>query len=124
MQDLKRASVTGCMVRKCFADTGDSTGMLRWQASVLAAIIGIVALSPRPDSAALILPLAGHASLATLQQEIQHGAAIAGPGPAGGTILLNARPGIGLRALRAGLLAIRIPAALCSNTEIANGRSR
>jgi len=98
--------------------------LLLWQTSAFAVIIGIVVLSPRADSATLLLPLAGNAELPILQQEIRQGAAIAGTGPAGGTVLLNARQGIGLRALQAGLLAIRIPAGMCSNTEIANGRPR
>jgi len=102
----------------------DNWRLLRWQASAFAVIIGVVVLSPRADSATLLLPFAGDAGLAVLQQEIRHGAAIAGSGPAGGTVLLNARQGIGLRALQAGLIAIRIPADMCSNTETANGRSR
>lgn len=105
-------------------DLDNSTRLLRWQAGALAAIIGITLLAPRQNSATLLLPLAGDTDPAILKQEIRRGAAIAGSGPAGGTVLVNAQHGIGLRALQFGLLAIRIPTDLCSFTETANGRSR
>lgn len=105
-------------------DWGISTHLLRWQIGALVVIVGTTLLAPRQDAATLLVPLAGNTDGTILKQEIRRGAAIAGSGPAGGTVLFNTQQGIGWRALQSGLLAIRIPADLCSNTEIANGRSR
>lgn len=94
-------------------------GLLGWQAGIFGAILGFVILAPRPDSATLLLPLVGHDQTATLEWEISRGAAIAGNGPAGGIILVRAQQGIGLRAIRDGVLAIQIPQLLCNETSTA-----
>ena len=92
-------------------------GLLRWQVGIFVAILGFVILAPRPDSAILLLPLVGHGESATLEWEISRGAAIAGKGPAGGIVLVRAQQGIGLRALKDGVLAIQIPQFLCNETS-------
>lgn len=96
-------------------------GLLRWQAGVFAVVLGFVTLAPRPGSATLLLTLAGPGPDQTLVREIARGAAIAGKGPAGGTLLVHAQPGIGLRALLEGTLAIRVPESLCSGSGMTNG---
>lgn len=74
-------------------------------------------LAPRPGTATLLVPLVGHGQTAALAWEVSRGAAIAGNGPAGGIVLVRAQRGIGLRALRDGVLAIQIPQFMCNETS-------
>lgn len=92
-------------------------GLLRLQVSIFVAILGFVMLAPRPGSAILLLPLVVNGETATLEWEISRGAAIAGKGPAGSIVLVRAHQGIGLRAIKDGVLAIQIPQLLCNETS-------
>jgi hypothetical protein len=86
--------------------------VLAAQGVVLAAVIALADFAPRPGLAALYLPLGGGRH-AALDWALAHGAAIGGAGPLGGLILDTPPPGLGLRALSEGALAVAIPSFLC-----------
>ncbi|KUR70719.1 hypothetical protein AQZ52_12780 [Novosphingobium fuchskuhlense] len=83
------------------------------QGAVLALVVAVAELAPRPGLAALYLPLTSARRHAALDWALQNGAAIGGYGPFGGLILNAPPPGLATRALREGALAIAIPPYLC-----------
>lgn len=97
------------------------TGWLKWQAALVAAVFTITALAPASGAAVLYVPLANAPRDSALAWALEHGAALAGTGPAGSVMLLNAQTGFGWRALREGALAIRIPESLCKGAGKADG---
>ncbi len=86
------------------------------QCGVLALVIALAEFAPRPGLAALYLPL-GSNHHAALDWALAHGGAIGGAGPFGGLILNTPPPGLGLRALSDGALALAIPSFLCQPPE-------
>lgn len=96
--------------------------LLQWQACALVIILGVTVLVPDQNSATLLLPFADTNRAAVLEREILQGAVITGSSPVGGIVLIHTQQGIGLRALRDGVLAIRIPENLCVNTRTIYGR--
>lgn len=83
------------------------------QVAVLAVVVALAELAPRPGLAALYLPLLPARSHVALDWALANGAALNGKGPLGGLILTAPPPGLGTRALREGALAIAIPTLLC-----------
>ncbi len=83
------------------------------QCGVLAAVVAVAELAPRPGLAALYVPFVPASRHAALDWALAHGAALNGTGPLGGLILTAPPPGLGARALREGALAIAIPSFLC-----------
>ncbi|MBX9885716.1 MAG: hypothetical protein K2X68_12175 [Novosphingobium sp.] len=81
--------------------------------AVLAVVVALAELAPRPGLAALYLPLVPARHHAALDWALARGAALNGTGPLGGLVLTAPPPGLGLRALREGALAIAIPSFLC-----------
>ncbi|MCY1671694.1 hypothetical protein OVA07_11825 [Novosphingobium sp. SL115] len=94
--------------------------LLHAQAILLVATLAISALAPRRDAATLVVPLVGTAK-GPLAWALAHGAAVAGPGPDGGVILVKADTSLGWRALLDGALAIRLPETLCTNASTLDG---
>lgn len=84
---------------------------------MLAAVVAMAELAPRPGLAALYLPILPKPHRAALDWALAHGAALNGRGPYGGLILTNPPTGFGARALREGALAIAIPRFLCQSPE-------
>lgn len=82
------------------------------QCAVLAVVVALAELAPRPGLAALYLPLTPNRHHA-LGWALAHGASLNGRGPFGGLILATSPRGLGLRALGEGALAIAIPSYLC-----------
>ncbi|OYU35304.1 hypothetical protein [Novosphingobium sp. PASSN1] len=87
------------------------------QGAVLAAVVALAELAPRPGLAALYLPLLPAHRHAALDWALANGAALNGKGPLGGLILTAPPPGLGTRALREGALAIAIPTFLCQPSK-------
>lgn len=91
--------------------------VLAAQALVLALVVAMAELAPRPGLAALYVPLVPAHSRPSLEWALAHGAALNGKGPFGGLILNNPPTGLGARALRDGALALAIPSLLCQPPE-------
>ncbi|GEN98473.1 hypothetical protein NSE01_03060 [Novosphingobium sediminis] len=91
--------------------------MISVQAAVLAAVIAMAELAPRPGLATLHVPVLPPARHAALDWALARGAAISGSGPFGGLILANSPTGFGARAFREGALALAIPSLLCQPPE-------
>lgn len=83
------------------------------QCAVLAGVVALAELAPRPGLAALYLPILRKEHHAALDWALENGAALNGSGPFGGLVLMSPPPGLGTRALREGALAIAIPSFLC-----------
>jgi len=86
---------------------------LALQGAVLAVVVAVAELIPRPGQAALYLPLVAADGHAALDWALANGAALNGTSPFGGLILSAPPPGLGARALREGVLAVAIPSFLC-----------
>jgi hypothetical protein len=87
------------------------------QCAVLALVVAMAELAPRPGLPTLYLPLMQANRHAALDWALAHGAALNGTGPLGGLVLTAPPPGFGLRALREGALAIAVPSFLCQSPE-------
>ena len=87
------------------------------QSAVLAVVVALAELAPRPGLAALYLPLVPARHHAALDWALANGAALNGRGPFGALILAAPPRGLGLRALREGALAIAIPSLLSPPPE-------
>lgn len=95
--------------------------VLRWQAGAFAALIGFTMLVPRDGSATVLIPLSRDPVTSRIGAEIARGANIAGIGPGGSVVLVNAAEGVTLRALQGGMLALNFPKEICGGKSITNG---
>jgi len=87
------------------------------QCAVLALVVAVAELAPRPGLAALYVPILPVQRHAALDWALAHSAALGGKGPLGGMILTAPPPGLGMQALREGALALAIPAFLCQSPK-------
>lgn len=94
--------------------------LLHAQALILLLALIVTAIAPRQDAATLVLPVTGSAD-DVLAWALAHGAAMAGPGPGGGVVLLKADASLGWRALLGGAVAVRVPETLCMNASKLDG---
>ncbi|WP_298194796.1 hypothetical protein [Novosphingobium sp.] len=83
------------------------------QCAVLAGVVAVAELAPRPGLAALYVPFVPGSPRAALDWALENGAKLNGAGPFGGLILISPPPGLGMRAMREGALAVAIPSFLC-----------
>ena len=87
------------------------------QCALLAGVVAVAELAPRPGQAALYVPFLPGSQHAALDWALENGAALNGTGPLGGLILMSPPRGLGARALREGALAVAIPSFLCQPSK-------
>jgi hypothetical protein len=87
------------------------------QGALVALVVALAELAPRPGLAALYVPVLPAPHRPALDWALAHGATLNGKGPLGGMILTSPPPGLGMRALREGALAVAVPAFLCQSPK-------
>jgi hypothetical protein len=87
------------------------------QAAIIAFVVAVAAIAPRPGLATLYLPLLPASHRPALGWALAHGGYVMGAGPAGGLILGGAQADLMLRAPGEGALALAVPSSLCRQPE-------